>query len=215
MENHFKLAMTLWLWNHDIGEIRTSEVIQHTHIHAYLYMDTSFISWISDFLFYSFPINVIIFFCFVFVFASLLLHPCVDTVFICEMIAYTSYSTITFVFRSPLFFFTPIQIRVLFCALLLFHSSWFCHHPNETTGKKVEEKKTMTTLEWRENKIKRQKKTRTPTDKLFALAAFLSDSCSDKMSQYDKQNGNFIIQLTFLEHVKFTYGKPTDAHDHI
>lgn len=25
------------------------------------------------------------------------------------------------------------------------------------------------------------------------------------MSQYDKQNGNFIIQLASLEHVKFTY----------
>lgn len=58
----------------------------------------------------------------------------------------------------------------------------------------------------------RVKKKKQSTDKLFALAAFLSDSCSDKMSQYDKQNGNFIIQLTFLEHVKFTYGKPTDAH---
>lgn len=39
----------------------------------------------------------------------------------------------------------------------------------------------------------------------IASTAFLSDSYSDKMSQYDKQNGYFIIQQPSLKHLKFTY----------
>lgn len=127
-----------------------------------------------------------------------------------------THSHTTFVFWSPILSPHSRPYSVLFVHYYYFIQVDFPAPEYNKRTKKIE-KKTMTTL----NKAKwsasesgwvRRREKKQSTDKLFALAAFLSDSCSDKMSQYDKQNGNFIIQLTFLEHVKFTYGKPTDAH---
>lgn len=96
-------------------------------------------------LIHSFTIIVIILFFISFYFL------CVSTPYPNEVISSThTHTHSTFVFRSPFFSLTPIQIRRYLCIIIISFKLIF-QHPNVTRKKKLE-KKTMTTL----NKAKKK-----------------------------------------------------------